>query len=111
MYMPKAVKVAKKTRMSYSNIHEVAEMPNLIQIQTESYNWFVNEGLREVFAGISPIKDYADNLILSFLDHKLNTPDDPPKYSQEECKERDATYSAPLKVIAQLYNKATGEIK
>jgi len=97
--------------MSYSNIYEVAEMPNLIQIQTESYNWFVNEGLKEVFSDISPIKDYADNLILEFLDHKLNTPADPPKYNQEECKERDATYAAPLKVVARLINKETGEVK
>jgi DNA-directed RNA polymerase beta subunit len=97
--------------MSYSNIHEVAEMPGLIQIQTESYNWFVNDGLKEVFSDISPIKSYSDNLILEFLDHKLNTPDDPPKYSQEECKERDATYAAPLKVIARLINKETGEVK
>ncbi|MDR0851616.1 MAG: hypothetical protein LBN36_03900 [Clostridiales Family XIII bacterium] len=97
--------------MSYSKIHEVAEMPNLIQIQTESYRWFVNEGLKEVFADISPIKDYAGNLILEFLDHKLNTPDDPPKYSQEECKERDATYAAPLRVTVRLINKETGELK
>ncbi|MDR2486772.1 MAG: DNA-directed RNA polymerase subunit beta, partial [Clostridiales Family XIII bacterium] len=109
--MPRPVKVARKTRMSYSNIHEVADMPNLIQIQTESYNWFVSEGLREVFSDISPIKDYADNLVLEFLDHKLNTPSDPPKYSQEECKERDATYAAPLKVVARLINKETGEVK
>ncbi|MDR0357247.1 MAG: DNA-directed RNA polymerase subunit beta, partial [Clostridiales Family XIII bacterium] len=109
--MPQPVKIGKRTRMSYSKIHEVAEMPNLIQIQTESYNWFVNEGLREVFSDISPIKDYAGNLILEFLDHKLNTSDDPPKYSQEECKERDATYAAPLKVIVRLINKETGELK
>jgi DNA-directed RNA polymerase beta subunit len=97
--------------MSYSNIHEVADMPGLIQIQTESWNWFVSDGLKEVFADISPIKSYSDNLILEFLDHKLNTPDDPPKYSQEECKERDATYAAPLKVVARLINKETGEVK
>jgi DNA-directed RNA polymerase beta subunit len=86
-------------------------MPGLIQIQTESYNWFVNDGLKEVFSDISPIKSYSDNLILEFLAHKLNTPDDPPKYSQEECKERDATYAAPLKVVARLINKETGEVK
>jgi DNA-directed RNA polymerase beta subunit len=97
--------------MSYSKIHEVAEMPGLINIQTESYNWFVNDGLREVFSDISPIKSYSDRLILEFLDHKLNTPDDPPKYSQEECKERDVTYAAPLKVKARLINKETGEVK
>jgi DNA-directed RNA polymerase beta subunit len=109
--MPEPVKIGRKTRMSYSKIHEVAEMPNLIQIQTESYDWFVGEGLREVFADISPIKDYAGNLILEFLDHKLNTPDDPPKYNQEECKERDATYAAPLKVMVRLINTETGELK
>ncbi|MDR3072569.1 MAG: hypothetical protein LBU41_03660 [Clostridiales Family XIII bacterium] len=97
--------------MSYSQIQEVCDMPNLIQIQTHSYNWFVKEGLREVFADISPIKDYAGNLILEFLEHKLNTPDDPPKYSQEECKERDATYAASLKVQVRLINKETGELK
>jgi DNA-directed RNA polymerase beta subunit len=109
--MPESVKIGRKTRMSYSKIHEVAEMPNLIQIQTKSYDWFVGEGLREVFADISPIKDYAGNLILEFLDHTLNTPDDPPKYDQEECKERDATYAAPLKVMVRLINTDTGELK
>ncbi|MDR1067674.1 MAG: hypothetical protein LBL36_00310, partial [Clostridiales Family XIII bacterium] len=109
--MPEPVKIGRKTRMSYSKIHEVAEMPNLIQIQTQSYDWFVGDGLREVFADISPIKDYAGNLILEFLDHTLNTPDDPPKYNQEECKERDATYAAPLKVTVRLINKETGELK
>ena len=109
--MPEPVKIGKKERMSYSKIKEVADMPNLIQIQTDSYNWFVNEGLREVFSDISPIQDYAGNLVLEFLDHKLNTPDDPPKYGQEECKERDVTYAAPLKVVVRLINNETGEIK
>ncbi|MDR1778857.1 MAG: hypothetical protein LBR14_03785 [Clostridiales Family XIII bacterium] len=86
-------------------------MPNLIDIQTRSYNWFVKDGLREVFSDISPIKDYAGNLILEFLDHRLNTPDHPPKYSQEECKERDATYAASLNVTVRLINKETGELK
>ena len=67
--MPQPVQVGRKTRMSYSKIHEVAEMPNLIQIQTESYDWFIKEGLREVFEDISPIKDYAGNLVLEFLDY------------------------------------------
>ena len=109
--MPEPVKIGKKERMSYSKIREVADMPNLIQIQTDSYNWFVNEGLREVFSDISPIQDYAGNLVLEFLDHKLNTPEDPPKYEQEECKERDVTYAAPLKVVVRLINNETGEIK
>ena len=109
--MPQPVKIGKKERMNYSTIREVAELPNLIQIQTESYNWFVNEGLKEVFSDISPIEDFAGNLALHFTDHKFNTEDDPPKFSQEECKERDATYSAPLKVGVRLINKETGEIK
>ncbi len=106
--MPDPVKIGKKTRMSYSKINEVAAMPNLIQIQTESYNWFIEEGLREVFEDISPIKDYAGNLVLEFIDYSLN---DTPKYDQEECKERDVTYAAPLKVKVRLVNKETGEVK
>ncbi|MDR1496693.1 MAG: DNA-directed RNA polymerase subunit beta [Clostridiales Family XIII bacterium] len=109
--MPESVKIGKKTRMSYSKIREVAEMPNLIQIQTESYRWFVEEGLKEVFEDISPIKDYAGNLALEFLDYSLNTLKDPPKYEQEECKERDVTYAAPLKVKVHLVNQETGEVK
>ncbi|MBK5247476.1 MAG: DNA-directed RNA polymerase subunit beta, partial [Peptostreptococcaceae bacterium] len=106
--MPQPVKVGRRTRMSYSKIHEVAEMPNLIQIQTESYDWFIKEGLREVFEDISPIKDYAGNLVLEFMDYSLK---DSPKYEQEECKERDVTYAAPLKVKVRLVNKETGEVK
>ena len=106
--MPEPVKFGKKTRMSYSQIHEVAPMPNLIQIQKDSYDWFIEEGLREVFEDISPIRDYADNLVLEFIDHSIN---DEPKYDQEECKERDATYAAPLKVKVRLVNKETGEVK
>ncbi|MDR1135997.1 MAG: DNA-directed RNA polymerase subunit beta [Clostridiales Family XIII bacterium] len=109
--MPEPVRIGRKTRMSYSKIREVAEMPNLIQIQTESYKWFVDEGLKEVFEDISPIKDYAGNLVLEFMEHSLNTPNDPPKYEQEECKERDVTYAAPLKVKVRLVNKETGEVK
>ena len=109
--MPQSVKIGNKERMNYSTIREVAEVPNLIKIQTESYNWFINEGLREVFADISPIEDFAGNLALHFTDHKYNTPEDPPKFNQEECKERDATYSAPLKVGVRLINQETGEIK
>ncbi len=106
--MPNAVKIGKRTRMSYSKIREVAEMPNLIEIQTESYNWFIEEGLREVFEDISPIKDYAGNLVLEFIDYSLK---DKPKYGQEECKDRDVTYAAPLKVKVRLVNKETGEVK
>ena len=106
--MPKPIKVGRKERMTFAKINEVCEMPNLIQLQTESYNWFINEGLREVFDDISPIKDYADNLVLEFIDYSLN---DAPKYEQEECKERDVTYAAPLKVKVRLINKETGEVK
>ncbi|MDO4552734.1 MAG: DNA-directed RNA polymerase subunit beta [Bacillota bacterium] len=106
--MPEAVKIGKKTRMSYSQIHEVADMPNLIRIQKESYDWFIEEGLREVFEDISPIRDYADNLVLEFIGHSLSGE---AKYEQEECKERDATYAAPLKVKVRLINKETGEVK
>jgi len=106
--MPQPVEFGRKTRMSFSKINEVAEMPNLIQIQTDSYDWFIREGLREVFEDISPIKDYAGNLILELIDYSLS---DPPKYEQEECKERDVTYAAPLKVKVRLVNKETGEVK
>lgn len=106
--MPKPVKLGRKDRMTFSKINEVAEMPNLIQIQTDSYDWFIKEGLQEVFEDISPIKDYAGNLVLEFIDYSLN---DPPKYEQEECKERDVTYAAPLKVRVRLINKETGEVK
>lgn len=106
--MPEPVKIGKKERMSYSKIHEVVSMPNLIQIQIDSYNWFIEEGLREVFEDISPIRDYADNLVLEFIGHSLN---DEPKYDQEECKERDVTYSSPLKVKVRLVTKETGDVK
>ena len=106
--MPKPIKVGRKERMTFSKINEVGVMPNLIEIQTSSYDWFIKEGLREVFEDISPIRDYADNLILEFIDYSLN---DPPKYEQEECKERDVTYAAPLKVRVRLVNKETGEVK
>jgi DNA-directed RNA polymerase subunit beta len=108
MNMPEPVKIGKKERMSYSKIHEVVSMPNLIQIQIDSYNWFIEEGLREVFEDISPIRDYADNLVLEFIGHSLN---DEPKYDQEECKDRDVTYSSPLKVKVRLVTKETGDVK
>ena len=106
--MPKPIKVGRKERMTFSKINEVSEMPNLIDIQTKSYQWFLDEGLKEVFDDISPIKDYANNLVLEFIDYSLN---DPPKYEQEECKERDVTYAAPLKVRVRLVNRETGEVK
>ena len=106
--MPKAVQLGRKERQTFSKINEVAEMPNLIQIQTKSYKWFLEEGLAEVFEDISPIQDYAGNLVLEFIDYNLS---DPPKYDQETCKERDATYAAPLKVKVRLITNETGEVK
>ncbi len=106
--MVKPVKLGRNTRMSYSRIQEVVEMPNLIEVQKNSYQWFLDEGLREVFRDISPIMDYTGNLILDFVDYSL---DDTPKYSVEECKERDTTYSAPLKAKVRLINKESGEVK
>lgn len=103
------VKLGRNTRMSYSKIDEVLDMPNLIEVQKNSYKWFLEEGLREVFKDVSPITDYTGNLILEFPDYNLE--DDNPKYSVEECKERDTTYSAPLKVKVRLINKETGEVK
>ncbi|NTV89634.1 MAG: DNA-directed RNA polymerase subunit beta, partial [Clostridiales bacterium] len=103
------VQLGRNTRMSYSKIEEVLDMPNLIEVQKNSYKWFLEEGLREVFRDVSPISDYTGNLILEFPDYKLE--DDNPKYSVEECKERDTTYSAPLKVKVRLINKETGEVK
>ena len=102
------VKMGKKTRMSYSRIDEILEMPNLIEVQKRSYRWFLEEGLREVFRDISPITDYTENLVLEFVDYQL---EQDPKYSVEECKERDVTFSAPLKVQVRLINRETGEVK
>ena len=103
------IKVGNNVRMSYSRRKEVLEMPNLIEVQTNSYNWFIDEGLKEVFRDISPITDYSGNLSLEFVDFKLC--EDDIKYTIEECKERDATYAAPLKVTVRLHNKETEEIK
>ena len=93
--MVKPVQFGNNTRMSFSKIQEVLEMPNLIEVQKNSYEWFLKEGLREVFRDVSPITDYTGNLVLKFVDYSL---DEAPKYSVDECKERDATYAAPLKV-------------
>ena len=95
-------------RMSYSRRKEVLEMPNLIEVQKDSYQWFLDEGLKEVFDDISPIEDYAGKLSLEFVDFKLC--EDDAKYSIEECVERDATYAAPLKVKVRLHNKENDEI-
>ncbi|GIW48903.1 MAG: DNA-directed RNA polymerase subunit beta [Caloramator sp.] len=103
------VQVGKRTRMSFSKIKEVIDMPNLIEVQLNSYQWFLDEGLREVFEDVNPITDYTGNLVLEFVDYKLDY--DNIKYTVEECKERDATYAAPLKVKVRLVNKETGEVK
>ena len=94
-------------RMTYSRQKEVLDMPNLIEVQKNSYKWFLNEGLKEAFQDISPVEDYTNSLSLEFLDFSFS---DDPKYTVEECKERDATYAAPLKVRARLYNKEKDEI-
>ena len=99
----------KNIRMSYSKQKEVLDMPNLIEVQKNSYKWFLDEGLKEVFEDISPITDYSGHLSLEFVDFVLC--EDDVKYSIEECKERDATYAAPLKAKVRLYNKETDEIK
>ena len=102
------VTAGKSTRMSFSRQKEVLEMPNLIEVQKDSYQWFLTDGLKEVFADISPITDYSGHLSLEFVDFKLCEED--VKYSIEECKERDATYAAPLKVCVRLYNKEDDKI-
>ena len=105
----KPVKLGKTERMSFAKIDEVIDMPNLIEVQKKSYQWFLEEGLKEVFHDVSGITDYTGNFVLDFLDYELDT--EHPNYSVIECKERDATYSAPLRVQARLLNKETGEIK
>ena len=104
----KPVHLGKNVRMSFSRINEVLEMPNLIEVQKNSYQWFLDQGLKEVFQDVSAITDYTGNLVLDFIDYHL---DDTPKYTVEECKERDVTYAAPLRVRASLLNKETGEVK
>ncbi len=104
----KPVQLGKTTRMSFAKINEVLDMPNLIEIQKNSYQWFLEEGLKDVFNDTVAITDYTGNLSLEFLDYRL---DETPKYTVEECKERDVTYAAPLRVRARLINKETGEIK
>ena len=108
MVKVKPVQNGRTTRMSFSKINEVIGMPNLIEIQKNSYNWFLREGLHEVFHDIAAIEDYTGNLVLEFIDYRL---DNHPKYTIKECKERDATYAAPLYVTARLINKQTGEVK
>ena len=103
------VKLGRTERMSFARISEVLDMPNLIEIQKNSYGQFLQDGLKEVLHDVSPITDYTGNLIMEFIGYTLETENI--KYSVEECKERDSTYSAPLKVKVRLINKETGEVK
>jgi DNA-directed RNA polymerase subunit beta len=105
--MFKPMSVGKRTRYSYGKIHEVLQIPNLIETQKNSYEWFLREGLREIFQDISPIQDFTGNLILSLEDFTLGEP----KYSVEQCKDRDVTYAAPMRVNVRLINRETGEIE
>ncbi|MDK2813874.1 MAG: DNA-directed polymerase subunit beta [Clostridiales bacterium] len=108
MVKVKPIQLGKTERMTFSQIDEVVEMPNLIEVQKNSYKWFLDRGLKEVFRDISTIEDYTGNLVLEFIDYRL---DEEPKYSVKECKERDVTYAAPMRVRARLLNKETGEVK
>ncbi len=101
------VQVGKRTRETFARIREVLELPNLIEIQQNSYQWFLREGIKEMFDDISPIQDFTGNLVLEFINYSLGDP----KYLVEECKERDVTFSAPLRVRVRLINKETGEVK
>ena len=104
----KPVKKGTTTRMSFGKIDEVMEMPNLIEVQKNSYQWFLDEGLKEVFRDVAEITDYTGNWVLTFIDYRI---DEKTKYTVQECKERDATYAAPMRVTVRLLNKETGAIK
>ena len=104
----KPVQRGSNTRMSFGRLKEVMEMPNLIEVQKDSYKWFLEVGLREVFRDIDEITDYTGNWVLSFMDYRM---DDAPKYTVRECRERDATYAAPMRVTVRLHNKETGVLK
>ncbi len=106
--MPRPIQLGRTKRMTYSQINEVFDVPNLIELQKSSYEWFLKEGLEEVFNDISPIEDYTGNLILEFIGYSL---DEEPKYDVAESKERDVNYASPLKVKVRLINKETGEVK
>src|SRR5579875_3755460 len=105
--MGSAVTTKRRERRSFARIQEVLDIPDLIEIQEKSYQWFLNEGLHELFKDISPIQDFTGNLVLEFIDYVLGDP----KYSVNECKERDVTFAAPLRVRVRLINKETGEVK
>ena len=104
----KDVYYGRTLRKSFARYQEILEMPNLLEVQKKSYQWFLDTGLREVFKDVAAITDYAGNLELSFIDYSM---DEKPKYDVEECKARDATYAAPIKVKVRLRNKETEEIK
>ncbi|MDL2252827.1 DNA-directed RNA polymerase subunit beta [Ruminococcaceae bacterium OttesenSCG-928-I18] len=104
----KPVKLGTTERMSFSRIDEVLEMPNLIEVQKDSYQWFLDEGLKEIFRDVGSVEDYSGNLVLDFIGYRL---DSQPKYTIKECKDRDVTYAAPLRVTTRLLNKETGEVK
>ncbi len=106
--MVKPHKLGKNTRMSFSKTDEVLQIPNLLDVQQKSYEWFINEGMREVLRDVSPITDFSGNLVIEFVDFTI---DETPKYPVEECKERDVNYAAPMHVRVRLTNKATGEVK
>ena len=108
MAITKDVMMGKTPRKSFAKQDQILELPNMLKIQKDSYEWFLREGLREVFRDVDTITDYTGNLELSFLDYSMN---EPPKYSVEECKERDETYAKPIKVRVRLHNKETDEIK
>ena len=108
MAITKDVMMGKTLRKCFAKQEQILELPNMLKIQKDSYEWFLREGLREVFRDVDTITDYTGNLELSFLDYSMN---EPPKYSVEECKERDATYAKPIKVRVRLHNKETDEIK
>ena len=108
MAITKDVMMRETLRKSFAKQDQILEIPNMLKIQKDSYEWFLREGLREVFRDVDTITDYTGNLELSFLDYSMN---EPPKYSVEECKERDATYAKPIKVRVRLHNKETDEIK
>ena len=105
----KEQRLGQNVRKSFARSRFDYPLPNLVEIQTKSYKWFLDEGLREVLQDVSPITDYSGNLVIEFIDYTLDT--DKPKYPVEECKERDVNFAAPLRVRVRLTNKATGEVK
>jgi DNA-directed RNA polymerase subunit beta len=105
--MSSSVAAGRNERRSYARITEVLDLPNLIEIQRSSFEWFLSQGLKEIFEDFSPIQDFTGNLVLEFFDYTLGEP----KYSVDDCKERDATYAVPLKVRVRLINQETGEVK